>query len=683
VVAGSWLNQPAVELRLSEQPSYGLSPETVVPAFAGKTFFVRTDGGPISRCTGLANAPDTGTGTNQPCGLSNLQEALNAVACGDTVKLRHGDTFTGPGFLVRNKGNCTNNYITIETDDIANLPPGRLNPATSISHLATIKSSTQVATLDTEVGANHYQFIGLEVTDAQTVVGGDTWDIGTNTNRNDRIAMAGWLIDRCFVHAGEISAGNLTPGTPIGRKVGRGILLNVTDATVQYSYIAGYAGYIGATTEKWDSYGVATPSGPGPIHIIDNYIEAQFTNIFTGGGIMESANTAVMSSPTTTSATLTQSANLNINDYIAMRDEACLERPDNERYQVARVNTKAGNVITFTILTGQFSCTPRAPTNGAPAYWNGDHIHDIEIRGNTLMKPDVWGTSMINVGQSNEQTNTGFPNAYKSYVEIKDCRLCSVSGNYMYSGIGTAIAVTVRNQFARFPWVDIQDLTFQSNVINGYENNVFGIQLLDNERPSQPTSRNIQVLNNLIINEKSNPGTSTKFVVITRGDTVIFSHNTILQSGAPMASDASTPTTGFVMKDSILATGASGPFCDHMVIPGNFAECWPAFSFNRNVLVNNQEDRSFDRCQQLSSNGTNNCVADVASVKFLNSTSCLSGVVANCRLDPTSPGHAFADDGTDSGVDVTALTNALNGQTTTSGVVISGQVQVGGSVIRP
>ncbi|MBI4673611.1 MAG: right-handed parallel beta-helix repeat-containing protein [Chloroflexi bacterium] len=56
---------------------------------SGVTYYVRTDGGNLSQCTGLANLPYPGSGTNQPCAWDHPFRALPPMG---TPRISGGDT---------------------------------------------------------------------------------------------------------------------------------------------------------------------------------------------------------------------------------------------------------------------------------------------------------------------------------------------------------------------------------------------------------------------------------------------------------------------------------------------------------------------------------------------------------------------------------------------------------------
>ncbi|NIM18343.1 MAG: hypothetical protein GTO45_40705 [Candidatus Aminicenantes bacterium] len=96
--------------------------EVAQPSSNGTTYYVRTDGGTATQCTGLVDAPYPGSGTNQPCAWSHPFWALNSsgnwkIQGGDTLIIAAGSYMMGYG-APNTSGWCDVDY-TYECD----LPP--------------------------------------------------------------------------------------------------------------------------------------------------------------------------------------------------------------------------------------------------------------------------------------------------------------------------------------------------------------------------------------------------------------------------------------------------------------------------------------------------------------------------------------------------------------------------------
>jgi hypothetical protein len=547
----------------------------------------------------------------------DFQSALNEANCDDTIILQAGATYKpqGDSFIL------TKPCVSLNIRTSGTLPDGRLNPALGGS--AKLMSVTGYPVIVATASAKGYRLIGLEITTDGSKYTPDLVSLGSYFTRAQRMDTGHFVFDRCFVHPAEISATNLLPST-LERSSGRGIAIGVTDVSVINSYIAGFAGQYkrgsGNDGQNIDSYGVYADAGPGPIKIVNNYIEAQFNNVFIGGAGMTSRNTATVSDATLTSATLSNVSNLAVGDLIAFSYTACARK-----WEVGKVSSIAGNKITFAIVSAQFSCAPGIPDNGGTAQWNGDHIRDVEIRGNTLAKPDVWNA---------------FSNP-KAWIEIKECTGLVIDGNDMYSGVGTNIAITVRNQDGGSPWSTIQNVTITNNRIRGYKGG-FGLLLTDNEQPTVD-SGNIFITNNLFTDPKPAPNTAANFLQLVGGFNVVVNHNTILQPGSPVVSDI--VTTGFKFTNNVVASYQYNMQCT--LAAGG---CWPGSVIAGNVVIDTRWNKGDGPLAQFFPPGNYfaNTLAEV-------------GLNPDLSLSTSSQFKGKGADGKDPGVDMVALLAALGG----------------------
>src|SRR5262249_34049521 len=172
---------------------------------------------------------------------------------------------------------------------------------------------------------NNYTLIGLDVSTT-----GDTnpshympdlIDIGdSQATLSQLVATSDIVFDRMFVHPAEISSTSLVNNSALYRTSGRGFGVSGARITIKNSYIAGFTGYFPSSGSKIDSYGIYCVAGPGPLTITNNYVEAGFNNIFTGGGDTPSANIATLSAGATmTAATFANVSNLRPGDYVALQ----------------------------------------------------------------------------------------------------------------------------------------------------------------------------------------------------------------------------------------------------------------------------------------------------------------------------------------------------------------------------
>lgn len=96
----------------------------VVLSMNGATYYVRSDGGSATRCTGLADAADPGSGTGQACAWNLAGYMASTSSADDVISWRCGDTFRGlwttrgagssghPVIHTRYGSSCTANWAT-------------------------------------------------------------------------------------------------------------------------------------------------------------------------------------------------------------------------------------------------------------------------------------------------------------------------------------------------------------------------------------------------------------------------------------------------------------------------------------------------------------------------------------------------------------------------------------------
>lgn len=200
----------------------------------------------------------------------NLQTAIDRAKFGDTIVLEAGATFTGPINLPY-KGPGTNtdaDYITIRTSNLSGIPPEgvRVRPAQHATAMPKIVSPRHSSAVTTAPQAHHYRFIGVEFLPAadSDYVYNLLW-LGSDDYKSLSQFPHHLIFDRCYVHS-----------TGLG-KARRGIALNCAETWILNSHVSGFAGP-GDETQAIGGW-----AGPGPFHIINNYVEGGGQNIFFGG----------------------------------------------------------------------------------------------------------------------------------------------------------------------------------------------------------------------------------------------------------------------------------------------------------------------------------------------------------------------------------------------------------------
>ena len=193
----------------------------------------------------------------------NLQTAINNAVPGDTIVLQAGATFSGPFTLPNKVGSA---WIYIRSSAYASLPPPgtRVSIADAANMPKIAGTAAGINAILTNAQAHNYRFVGIEirpatglfVTNLVAIGGGET----SLANLPHDITF-----DRCYVH-GDPSVG--------GR---RGIAMNGASVAVVDSYISDFK-EVGADTQAlW------TSNSPGPLKIVNNYLEAAGENFMSGG----------------------------------------------------------------------------------------------------------------------------------------------------------------------------------------------------------------------------------------------------------------------------------------------------------------------------------------------------------------------------------------------------------------
>lgn len=203
--------------------------------------------------------------------MEKLQAAIDRAKFGDTILLQAGATFIEQVMLPY-KGPGTNtdaDYITIRTSNLSGIPAEgeRLRPSQHASALPKILAPRGQSALATNPQAHHYRFIVVEFAPAadSDYLYNLLW-LGSDDYKSLSQFPHHLVFDRCYVHSTGLN------------KARRGFALNCAETWIINSHISGFAG-AGDETQA-----ICGWAGPGPFHIINNYVEGGGQNIFFGGG---------------------------------------------------------------------------------------------------------------------------------------------------------------------------------------------------------------------------------------------------------------------------------------------------------------------------------------------------------------------------------------------------------------
>lgn len=199
----------------------------------------------------------------------DLQAAVESAQLGDTIILQAGTTYRGPLVLPNKSGGSGNDsdYITIRTSDLSGIPTdGERVKSEHARSMAKIVSPSNLSAISTDERAHHFKFIGIEFApadDASYIY--NLIDLGSSAYRSMSQFPHHLIFDRCYVHSTGLN------------KARRGFALNSAETSIINSYVSGFAG------DGDETQAVAGWNGPGPFHIINNYLEAGAEILLFGG----------------------------------------------------------------------------------------------------------------------------------------------------------------------------------------------------------------------------------------------------------------------------------------------------------------------------------------------------------------------------------------------------------------
>lgn len=196
------------------------------------------------------------------CAYPDLATALTQSSCasGLIVKLKAGETYTLLDYTLPVR-DCKGNWIVIESDQLASLPPEgtRVTPTYSEFMPKLTSGNNAYPVFDTRSASTHYRFVGLEFTTSFN--GYNTYLILNNGDH--------YIIDRCYLHGRS----NIT--------VNRGVVLDANYSGVIDSYFSDFHILYG----QGEAQAVLLPgNNTGPLKLDNNYLEAAGENVLLGGG---------------------------------------------------------------------------------------------------------------------------------------------------------------------------------------------------------------------------------------------------------------------------------------------------------------------------------------------------------------------------------------------------------------
>jgi len=200
----------------------------------------------------------------------NLQQFLDAAQPGDTLVLPPGATYTGNFVLpvkVPRLGTDAD-YITIRTAGFGRSSgSGRVSPSNAPAMAKIVDPGNGLPAFLAPIYSHYWRLEGLEIFPGtpQTQIY-DLIDVGSYGSDQDTLDKAPqhFIFDRCYIH-----------GWP-NVNFKRGIAMNGGDISVTNSWISDFH------SDFQEAQALDSGNGPGPFHIINNYLEGAAENILFG-----------------------------------------------------------------------------------------------------------------------------------------------------------------------------------------------------------------------------------------------------------------------------------------------------------------------------------------------------------------------------------------------------------------
>jgi len=210
--------------------------------------------------------------------LSNLQTAFDLAQPGDMIILHAGVTYFGSFTLPVKTQTTPPQWIYVQSSNYSSLPPpgSRVHPSDVVS-MARISDNTGNVAISVALGANHWRFVGIELTTEWIDTTQQYWAIvdipcyvppppfGNSCDNASKQAHHIYF-DRTYIH-----------GTFTG-SIRSGIAAQGASIAVIDSYISDIH------QVNNESYAFWSFNGAGPFKIVNNELEAAAVNVFFGGG---------------------------------------------------------------------------------------------------------------------------------------------------------------------------------------------------------------------------------------------------------------------------------------------------------------------------------------------------------------------------------------------------------------
>jgi hypothetical protein len=383
----------------------------------------------------------------------DLQAAINKARCGDTLVLQAGATWDAPGtyvpFVLPNKGCAEANAITIQSSAHNSLPNGRVSPADAVN-MARIRALGGAGAFQFASGSSHWILDGLEITNK----GSDTAaEMVNNLVDASDPKVSHITIQRSFLHPKET-------GKDYTRSVLRAVMFNGSSLTFKWNFASGFYGRLAAGDTGVNTNEVVLCITCNNLTVHDNFLEAWYAAIFTGGGGEEPQYTATLSGTVNTSqADFSSTEGLSAGQYVRLELQGTVEVKSNK-------NRCGENIQGHTAE----DCASLTVTSGTPITANdADHTIWLKQRGS-----DTTHRGRISSSSGNTTLvfpyNGQVPTGTYSFRVFEAAKVTSISGaTVKYEPVGINYLTQSPSVPGQASWRTdqvVHDLTITKNTFN-------------------------------------------------------------------------------------------------------------------------------------------------------------------------------------------------------------------------
>lgn len=484
------------------------------------------------------------------------------------------------------------------------------------------------------------------------------------------------------------------------------------------------------TYELHNSYAIGVVAAPGPMRIRNNYLEAQYSAIFLGGGGSATRYSATMSDVAADGATFSSTVGLRVGEIVAVKTGYTGYLSGWRTVKVATVNHSTGAVTwtpwgrtalrntddTITSGTCNTSGTSVSPSwyvgyenvyNGVPIVINGtgytvsfiNSTSSLTLTGSAGTQTGVscslamlpteggdarWrglpGTTVY--ARQNEFTVASYGETIgglcKGAHELK-IEVGGVWNGNTYTGKGcVAWGLTQRNQTGATPWSTLGRTQFTNNLVFNTDNRIW-VLLLDDElattvregqAPPGYGGGRLVFRNNLVLGDATNAygNNESGYIGAITGDESVFIHNSILKPYTTVSGIVNGPTYS---ASSVPPYGLQTSIYDSNLY-SQYGYGWntaSAFPLKTTNVKRNLIAGNATSQGTIDSDVPGNLyAANLAAIGLVGTCDNTSTNWKNCKLDSGATHAGAGENGSDPGADPVVIEDHINGWSVEAGL---------------